>query len=100
MVRECVRERERESEREREREREIGRESVEHIVVWETLFWFGQMWRSEAQPHSHVNDTKKIHTLGCARRTHVGANTHEEAHTVSSTVTRTEHSPVPTHTHT
>lgn len=35
--------------------------AVERIFIWETLFWFGQMWESEAEPHSHM---ETLQTLG------------------------------------
>lgn len=28
--------------------------AVDHIFIWETLFWFGQMWEPEAKPHSQM----------------------------------------------
>ena len=38
------------------RQSETGRAmgAVERIFIWETLFWFGQMWEPEAKPHSQM----------------------------------------------
>ncbi len=40
--------------REKQGEGKRAMGAVDRIFIWETLFWFGQMWEPEAKPHSQM----------------------------------------------